>query len=429
MKHSLLKPRPESVEEDFEAICSYVHDKYRGNALRRLHAIERDALTTSMHPQCNVFITIPARHNEQGLRHTLELYAQQHAAKQGPQFEVDVLINGPQGVDLFDSPAFTDAFHAYEQLGIPVNVFLATYSAQERQIGRIRRDLAVLTLRRMLNSGHANPGDAVLVTNDADARDIAPEYVSTLAQRFASNPSIAGATGFIDLPDEDFRQDHVLFAAHRMSQMIESIYRAKHPYHPLTMRGGSSAFRVRDYIRAGGHASSRISEHRHLYRSLAKDPTVCIERLPRAGATIITDARRQVATLASGRPVTNSYQNFGLPGDVAEQYQAEVPQSPGRLLDSGKFLHDLQEEVRAMFGKFVSLHQTFGEDAARQLFHRAAFFAGMKLTFDEQGRVCVDNIDALSAGIRGRWSLAMTASAAENLADATPLPTTVHSYA
>lgn len=424
MQSPLLKPRPECAEADFEAICDYVHEKYRGNALRRLHAIERDALTTPMHPGCNVFINIPARHSEQGLRHTLELYAGQHALERGVQFEVDVLVNGPQGVDLLSSPAFKDAFNAHEDLDIPINVFLATYSAQERQIGRIRRDLAVLTLRRMLNNGHADPGNAVLVTNDADARDIDPEYVATITQRFAANASLAGATGFIDLPDEDFRQDHVLFAAHRMSQMIESIYRATHPYHPLTMRGGSSAFRVRDYIRAGGHASSRISEHRHLYRALAKDPNVSIERLPRAGTEIVTDARRQVATLASGRPVTNSYQNFGLPGDVAEQYQQEAPQSPGRFLGSERFVHDLQEEVRAMFGKFVSLHQVFGEAAAQQLFHRAAFFAGMKLSFDERGRVSIDNIDALSAGIRGRWNAATTMLAAEEDAGTAPLDAT-----
>jgi hypothetical protein len=277
----------------FEEIDAFMQSKYSGNPMKRLRGIESAGMTRGfMDPQCRVAVNIPALFSERALGNTLDLYARQSALGRGTPFEIDVLINGPDGVDLENSDAMWDALTAQDRSPVPINIFSANYVQGERQIGRIRRDLAALTIRRALTSGHADPGELVLVTNDADGRDATPEYIDTIATTFAKNPSLGGATGFIDLPREDFQNDHVLLAAHRTSQMFEMVYRAKHPHHPATMRGGNSAFRVRDYIRAGGHPNARISEHRHLYLGIVKTPGLEVALLPRHLATIVTDARR-----------------------------------------------------------------------------------------------------------------------------------------
>lgn len=391
----------------FEEIDAFVQSKYSGNPLKRLRGIEAAGMTRGfMDPQCRVAVNIPALFSERALGNTLDLYARQSALGNGTPFEIDVLINGPDGVDLENSDAMWDALAAQESSPVPINIYSANYMKGECQIGRIRRDLAVIAIRRALTSGHADPGELVLVTNDADGRDATPEYIDTIATTFANNPGLGGATGFIDLPREDFQNDHLLLAAHRTSQMFEMIYRAKHPHHPSTMRGGNSAFRVRDYVRGGGHPNARISEHRYLYLSIVKTPGLSVEILPRRLATIVTDARRQLTTMATGEPVSASYRNFGKPGDVAEIYHAGpntiIPAESPRA-DSPEFVAALTRELRAMVCKFFRLHETAPTETVQTWFRRAAHFAGITLDFDAENLPVVRNADVLRANILSRY--------------------------
>ncbi len=392
----------------FGEIHDYIGRKYSGAGMRKLRDAEGKVLSTGMmHPQLRVAVNVPARFSERELGRTLELYARQTALEEGVRFEVNVLLNGPAGTDLEDSPAFDDAFEMLESGRVPMSVHSLTYPAQERQIGRMRRDLGALTMRRALEGGHDDPGEIVLVTNDADAHDIAPTYISAIAAEFAADPGLAGATGFIDLPREDFENDHVLLAAHRVSQMLEIIYRAKHPLRPMTMRGGSSAFRLRDYVRAGGHGSARISENRHLNLTLNRTPGLHLTVLPRSLTTIVTDARRQITTMATGKPVSAAYANFGLPGDVAELYHegeqpAHAPVSPSA--GSAEYVQAVTVQLQAMVDKFIHLHETVQWDTVSGWFRRAAWFAGMRIEFDADRKVRVTNADVLIANILTRYA-------------------------
>ncbi len=361
-----------------------------------------------MKPTCRLTINIPAHASERNLGHTLSQYARQ-AGLSDIYFEIAVLVNSTEKKeDLRKSPAFKDAIAARNSVPFPVNVYTKHYQKEASQIGRIRRDLASTTLLRALEGEHPDIGNMILMTNDADLVGIPPEYIRHYLQAFESDESLAGATGAVDLPYDDFYADHVLLSVQRFNQFVETMRRHKLPGNPMIMRGGNSAFRIRDYIRSGGHNKTRISENRRMYEAIGRDPALTSKMLPRRSAFITTNARRQLMALASGQTISTQYMRFGLPGDLAEQYRKppqtiDLPRfSPP--VSASEFPELLQNELNAGYQKYQAIHESESLQQVRVFMRRAASFLGIKIDFNDDDVLLVTNITALRENIIDKYS-------------------------
>ena len=288
---------------------------------RVLRAAQQGETRGGMNPNCRVAVNIPAYYNEPRLGKTLAKYFNQ-ASGQFPHcaFEVDVLVNGPEGVDLAASPAYFAAIA--EQRLHPkhnVNVFTLNYAPEDQLIGKIRGDLASMTLVRAVNSGIDLTGFA-LVTNDADLIGLPNDYLRRIDARFRADQSIDGISGPVLYPRAGLSSDDLVLATQRFHDFLEIIKRHRTGY--IRMRGGNSAFRASRYIEAGGHRKLRIAENRPLAESMTdKRPgSVVYDR----GTYIYTSPRRQLFATANEQLVSTRYKAFSRKGDLAEEFRKPI---------------------------------------------------------------------------------------------------------
>lgn len=332
---------------------------YNDKDLKRLDAISSSAVTTgNMFPDCALTVNIPAYYQERRLDDTLLHYLTQDAIfYRNPRFEVVVLINGPQGVNLENSQSYQDALNVlnyvegnpeYEDM-IRMTVATAHYQKGAVRIGRIRKDLAGLTLRRACETEGLDIENLVLVTNDADLIDVPSSYVSEIVKKFRSNQRLAALTGLIDYPYADFSTDHLFLTTQRYTDILDTITRHRGGH--FILHGGNSAFRVGPYMEAGGIRRNRVSELRPLLTALkgrGADAVAFDKRM-----SIVTNARRQLAAIASRVPVVDRYRNFTQKGDLAESFQVPedevVLPEAGHKVTSVGFTGLLQRELQAIF--------------------------------------------------------------------------------
>ncbi len=376
------------VPKDIE---QFIEMRFRPAEKRALGRIEKSARKPNepMSPNCRVVINIPVHFGEKNLEKTLLQYLNQTALEGGKEevgFEIVVLVNGPDGTDLKSTTAYKHAIAIQEKFPeLKISVLKSTFQKSELKIGLIRKMLAGYTLKRASEAPEVDLKSLILVTNDADLQKISEEYVTGLTHAFDRNPKLGAVAGFIDYPYEDFYQDQLFLTVQRFNDILETIVRYKDGN--IILRGGNSAFRVQDYMEAGGHPRSRIrSENRPLYREIEKARGKEGIQFERHVAKITTSARRQIVAVAENVPIAERYENFGKPGDLAELYQAPVetlviPESTHKIT-SPEFTGKLEAELQAVYKKFLNLSPSMNSEQVQKLFHRAAFFAGFKLSFE-----------------------------------------------
>ncbi|MBI2019412.1 hypothetical protein HYS95_01945 [Candidatus Daviesbacteria bacterium] len=353
-----------------------------------------------------VICTIPVHYEERYLLRTLGEYSKQDDLS---SFELFLLVNGKRGADITTSPAYNSILEGrqkYPKLNVAVTG--TVYPDKGLRIGLVRKDAAMLALTRAAQSG-VDVENLILVTNDADSINIPEDYFTQIIKRFDDNPKLGGLAGFVDYPREDFYGSHLFLSVQRFVDIVEVIQRYKNNH--LVMRAGNAAFRVRDYMSAGGHTRSRISETRPLYRWIRSaggevqfDPQV----------RIVTSARRQITAIANDIPQSQRYQSFGMEGDLANHYQIaesrlEIPEVCQKVTSS-QFPALLEREIQSVYNRYITaLYRQVSRSSDRErnlsksiedayaravmfrpqavaniqnLMRRAGFFTGIKLDFE-----------------------------------------------
>ncbi len=341
-------------------------------------------------------VNIPAHFTEMNLGRTLGQYLKQEPysldPKVKPPFELFVLVNGAPGEDLESSRAYSDAeaFKA-KHPDFPLVLGTAHYSPNEARIGTIRRDMAAITLRRALASEHPDIANMILVTNDADLQELPKDYIRSIIDRFKYNPTLAALTGYIDYPEKDLDSEHVFLTVQRFSDVMEVIKRRRD--NVFTMRAGNSAFRMIEYVDAGGFKRSMVSETRPLYKKFKQEGTVGYDRRE-SGMNIVTSARRQLMALDIGMPQADKYVGFGGENDVAAGYR--VPEASLQIPDrhlkytSRQFRGRVQQELGAYYRAQISKDPK-GRDKIERQMKLAAVVMGIRISFRKMGSGKVDD--------------------------------------
>ncbi|MDE2026310.1 MAG: hypothetical protein KGJ07_07485, partial [Patescibacteria group bacterium] len=232
-----------------------------------------------MSPTCKAVVTIPAKYSEQGVGRTLEQYAQQQTA--GTNFEVIILVNGPESVDLLSSQAYIDAKRVQERHPeFRLSIGRYNYESFERQvkIGMIRRDLAAIALKRA-DQVKVDLANLIILTRDADPEYISPVSVAAVIKEFERNDEheqLAALGSFVDYTDASFARNHFLFAYKRFLDLLEIVDRhSDDTTYFQTLNDQNAAFRASDYIATGGHPPARVAESNRI-----------VQRLVEAGKTV-----------------------------------------------------------------------------------------------------------------------------------------------
>lgn len=253
-----LHQNPEARLNDEEEIGWYL-DQQTPAYRRRLRNLAEE--TGRMGENVDVVVTIPvAGHQEaDNIYRTLEAYLDQTMPRD--RFEIDLYVNNPvtnsRGIALDSDNTLTEIERfRTDHPELPVRVFHEVLPRNDAKIGKIRKTLVDSVLQRhkdRLDQG--SDKDLVLVSNDADAIRVNPQYLETMLGTLKNNERLDAVLGQIDWDNKAYVNYPEVHIGTRLYQFFDTIVRNKEGLIAATS-GANTAFRASMYAAVGGYKAT-----------------------------------------------------------------------------------------------------------------------------------------------------------------------------
>lgn len=361
--------------------------------------------TQHMSPDCKAMICIPCHFNEPYVNKVIQRLGEQQNLE---EFEVTILINGPEGVDLQNCQAINQINRALANApNLRINI--ARVNFQDFKIGKARRMLAEIMARRTLDSGFNEEelGNMVMVTYDADHLNVDEERLSKIIAAFNEDPNIGAMAGLHDYPREDLVTDHILLATKRFTDFLETIYAYKDGH--LTMRGGNTAFRFKNYVSHGAHSAKSIKgEHRTITRKLLEEGSAVFR--PNT-MQVSTSARRAKFIVEGGGSIAEQHAHFGSDIDVAFQHylidrsKLKLPNTAKKVTDES-FGELLADQLNTLWQKIYDNNTDDRLEKQISYFEKAAFYLGIQIKWNEDfSEFTITNIKNFKNGVMEHYAV------------------------
>jgi cellulose synthase/poly-beta-1,6-N-acetylglucosamine synthase-like glycosyltransferase len=226
-----------------------------------------------MHPDCQVAVNIPAYHEERGIYHTLEEWANQEhsgAPIDKNKYEINVIVNREESGT--DDKTFDEVNRfKREHPNVHVNLVKVVFPNGKGGVGPARKVITDLTLLRSVKRGANQKGSLYMESEDADLLEIDRRAVSNLITKFETNPEIDALRGKQDLAPEILKEHDYLFFERRVERLTEYLLRderlrpevnpsADSRWNAVVLGGWNSAYTAEAYALIGGSQNVRIGE-------------------------------------------------------------------------------------------------------------------------------------------------------------------------
>lgn len=260
-----------------------------------------------MKPECELSICIPvAGHQEEAnIERTLSSYLNQSANPD--TFELVLFVNHPDTNEA-GNPISGDgtmerilAFKA-EHPELNIRTMQAVLPRSEARIGNIRKILNDANLVRSQERGGSK--DTIIVSNDADTKGVAPEYVQNFIGKLGSESEADALMGQLDWDPEAYVRNPLIHIGTRLFQYID--LQNRQAGLGIASSGANFAFKSSIYAAIGGYSSdSEIAEDVDLGRRIKLARDGATEHVPVAfgGARtsrLYTSARRAERAVRDG---------------------------------------------------------------------------------------------------------------------------------
>ncbi len=280
-----------------------------------------------------VSICIPVAGHQEGanIYSTLKNYTNQTADKR--KFEIILFVNHPDK-DKSGNPIVPD--NTLEEIArfkndhpeMTVKVMYKILPIEEAKIGNIRKYLNDAVIWRHHQRGRNVP-DLVIVSNDADNKGVAPEYIQNFIVKFGENPEVDAFLGQVDWDPESYVSNPLMHVGTRFFQYVDMQVRKKHA-EKIQSSGANFAFRSSIYTAVDGYDNNDLMAEDVVLgakikaaRYGAKDPSRTGIKF--AGARVsrlYTNSRRAVVALKNGlSPIEQWSRGFGAFDDEVRKYQ------------------------------------------------------------------------------------------------------------
>ncbi|MDP1707166.1 MAG: glycosyltransferase [bacterium] len=216
------------------------------------------AQTESMNQECKIAVCIPvAGHQEtNAIEQTLQAYLNQTAEKN--TFELVLFVNqpdlSPQG-EKIKSDGTLDKIEKFkkEHPELNIRVMQTVIPRSDVRIGNIRKMLSDATIVRSLKRGGNK--DLIMVSNDADLKGVAPEYLDNFIEKLQKEPKTDAVMGQLDWDPEAYIRNPLNHVGTRLFQYIAVQHRkAKRG---IESSGANFAYRASMYAAVGGYDSQK----------------------------------------------------------------------------------------------------------------------------------------------------------------------------
>ena len=400
-----MDDRESSSHTNDGIVTDYLEEKYNSERINALRVLEQNGRSTSaeIRPDCKLVFNIPAFHTERRLDRALLAFLQQY--EDSPQFEIAVLVNGPADTVLKDSAPYKQAMEVQRRYPeLKINIYSAHYGNNgERQatpeeiLRKIREDLLALTLLRAGRCPHLDIEKLLISTQDADLIQIADDYVKETVRHFTKQPETEAIAGFIDYPREDFDQDHLFFAVQLFEDILES--KQQKSGVKVSFKGGNSVFRVSHLLKKQGFGSSFKERNKAPYQSRANTSSFNRGFQTNDDLWIVSSARRQMTALKKSIEIALGWR-YQHESELSDIYLSEkttsLPDSANKVT-SDEFNKRLETELQHIY----TLHKIHNaiKESTRDAFIQSAEEMGIRLHFNKDDMVVIDDIEPLKEGI------------------------------
>ena len=401
---TLLK-NPDATLNDKAEIKKYF-DRQPKEYVQEVERLSSEA--GPMNPECRVSVCIPVAGHQEGnsIYKSLENYLYQTADKKS--FELVLFVNIPEqdknGQRVKPDKTLSEIKRfQQDHPDIPVKVMEKFMPSSEANMGAVRKYLNDATIYRHSQRGNGVK-ELILVSNDADNKGMAPEYIQNFIEKFDKNPNTDAFLGQLDWDPEAYVRKPLIHIGVRLMQYVDVQARRRNRY---PSSGANYAFRSSIYAAVGGYrrnySSTDAGEDVELGMKIraARDnsPTRNKTAIQFAGARVsrlYTSARRAEETLArGGAPIEMWDRGFSAFDDEVRKKKWEKTMDKvnfDNAADVKRFLNGLEQIINRTI---IRIGGTTSPEVRRSL-----SLLGIKYEAVSDKKIKITDAKALIAGLK-----------------------------
>jgi hypothetical protein len=339
-----------------------------------------------MNPECSTVICIPVAGHQEGdnIYATLKNYSYQTADPK--TFEIVLFVNRPE-VDKAGNAIVADkTLEEIERFKkdypkMQIKVAEKVLPIKDANIGYIRKYLNDAVLLRN-QERRSDMKDIVMVSNDADNKGLAPEYIDNFAKKFDSNQHVDAMLGQLDWDPDSYVRNPLVHIGTRLFQYIEIQSRLEGWY--IGSSGANFAFRSSSYAAVGGYESGMGGgEDTDLGERIKRSRDGSTGRMPIAYAgartsRLYTSSRRAEKALKDGlSPMEQWDQGFSAFDDEVRKVKWENEGKPVDFADNEQ-VKKLISNLETVINRTISRTKSWKGTAKDPVMARSLNLLGLK---------------------------------------------------
>lgn len=356
--------------------------------------------TEQMSEDNRLSVCIPvAGHQEEGhIYESLDNFTKQTADP--GQYEIVLFVNQPdkdRDGNAVKPDRTADEIERFrkDHPEIQVRVMTMVIPIEQAKIGYVRRLLNDAVVLRQHQRGQEAP-DLIMVSNDADNRGVAPEYIQNFISKFDANPEIDGFLGQLDWDPEAYAKYPLVHIGTRLFQYLNVIGRRRSG--GMVSSGANFAFRSSIYAGIGGYLDHLSgAEDINIGRAIvsARDSRGAIDFAGARVSRCYTSARRAISALESGlSPVEQWSMGFSAFDDEIRRMTLHA----GEDIDYRKpeVLAELKKGFEIMINRTLDQWESgekLGKGGAN--YRKAIGWLGIEYSLDDRGEVVITDMSRL----------------------------------
>lgn len=374
------------------------------------HRAKIDALATQTEPmnqECKVAICIPVAGHQEGnsIERTLNAYLNQTADPKS--FELNLFVNQPdvtpKGEKIVSDGTLEKALNfKKEHPELNIRIMQSVLPLAEAQIGNIRKMLSDATLVRSLARGGKE--DLIMVSNDADLKGVAPEYVKNFTERFEKELKTDAIMGQLDWDPESYIRNPLAHIGTRLFQYVSVQHRKKG--RGIESSGANFAYRSKVYAAVGGYEiqgdqGEDVEFGRRILLARSGSDRKPIAYGGARVSRLYTSSRRAEKAIRDGlSPIEQWVKGFSAFDDEVRKVKWEdTGQAPD--YDNPVVVEKLVDELENIINRTLPVTERWWSNPQQFAYQRRALgWLGIRYEMDGPNRIKITDATGLIAGLK-----------------------------
>lgn len=392
-----LLENPSARLDHYKEISAYLESldpEYRG----KVESLAQQTEQMSEDNRLSVCIPVAGHQEEGHIYESLDNFTKQTADP--GQYEIVLFVNQPdkdRDGNAVKPDRTADEIERFKKdhPEIQVRVMTMVIPIEQAKIGYVRRLLNDAVVLRQHQRGPEAP-DLIMVSNDADNRGVAPEYLQNFINKFDGNPEVDGFLGQLDWDPEAYAKYPLVHIGTRLFQYLNVIGRRKSG--GIVSSGANFAFRSSIYAGIGGYLDHLSgAEDINIGRAIvsARDSKGAIGFAGSRVSRCYTSARRAISALESGlSPLEQWSMGFSAFDDEIRRMTLRG----GEDIDYRKpeVLAELKKGFEIMINRTLDQWES-GEKLGKggKNYRKAIGWLGIEYSLDDRGEVVITDMSRL----------------------------------